>query len=267
MKFIDIHTHIFPEKIASRTLKHLADIIHITPYTNGIKEGLETSSQEAGIDLSIIQPVVTKVEQFESINKFALNFREKPLLSFGGIHPADEDYKERLKYLKSLGFKGIKIHPDYQEIYFDDIRVKRLVAYANELGLVVLTHAGIDPLCPDDVHCKPKMIHNFLRDVKPDKLILAHMGCGSGEDMKYLEEYIIGEDVYLDTAYVLRKIPKERLIAAFKNHNSNKILFGTDSPWSSQKEDVDYLKNLEIEDDLKNKIAWKNAAELLQLNI
>ena len=267
MKIIDMHTHIFPEKIAAKTLAHLSSIIQLEPYTNGMKEGLIQSSEDAGITLSVVQPVVTKVEQFDSINRFAMTLQEGPLLSFGGIHPADETYKERLRYLKDSGLKGIKIHPDYQDIYFDDIRVKRLVSYANEIGLIVLTHAGIDPLCPDDIHCKPKMIHKFLKEVQPEKLILAHMGVGSGEDMKYLEEYIIGQDVYLDTAYVLRKIPEERLKKAFKMHDSNKILFATDSPWSSQKEDADYLRNLKIDPELKEKIAWKNAADLLAINI
>ncbi len=265
MKLIDMHTHIFPEKIAAKTLAHLGGIIQYTPSTNGLKDGLIKSQQEAGIDLSVVLPVVTRIEQFDSVNKFALTMQEGPLLSLGGIHPADEKYKERLRFLKNEGLKGFKLHPDYQEMYFDDIRMKRLISYASELDLIVVTHAGIDPLSPDDVHCKPKMIHDFVREVQPTKLVLAHMGVGSGLDVKYLEDCIIGENVYLDTAYMLQKIPKEEVIYAFTHHDSDKLMFGTDCPWSSQKEDAEYFMSIEIDPELKEKIAWKNAAKLLEI--
>ena len=40
---------------------------------------------------------------------------------------------KRLKELKHMGFKGIKLHPDYQETFIDDIRYKRIISYASEL--------------------------------------------------------------------------------------------------------------------------------------
>ena len=39
-----------------------------------------------------------------------------------------------------------------------------------------MVHAGVDPKCPEDVHCTPKMARKVLDDVKPEKLVLAHMG-------------------------------------------------------------------------------------------
>ena len=38
--------------------------------------------------------------------------------------------------------KGIKLHPDYQDTYFNDIRYKRIISYATELGLIISVHAG-----------------------------------------------------------------------------------------------------------------------------
>lgn len=261
---IDIHTHIFPEKIAAKTLELLSGRIHIAPYTNGMADGLAASAKAAGIDLSVILPVVTKPSQFESINQFASKFREGPLYSFGGIHPASETYKEQIRQLKEMGFIGIKLHPDYQEMYFNDIRMKRLIDYASEQGMIIVTHAGNDPLSPEDIHCTPKMAREVIREVQPQKLVLAHMGGNALVDE--IEEYLIGEEVYLDTAYVLRKIPKERMIRMCRNHSCDKILFATDSPWSDQKADVDYLKTMNFTESEKEMIFGKNAAKLLQIN-
>ena len=51
-----------------------------------------------------------------------MRFMEGKIISFGGIHPDNEDYKEKLCWIKEQGFKGIKLHPDYQDTYFNDIR-------------------------------------------------------------------------------------------------------------------------------------------------
>lgn len=260
---IDMHTHIFPEKIAAKTIDTLAKTFHSDPFTKGTADSLIQSASDAGVDLSVILPVVTKPSQFESINRFAEQFRSKPLYSFGGIHPESEQYREELRNLKERGFIGIKLHPDYQHMYFNDIRMKRVIDYASELGFVIVTHAGHDPLSPDDIHCTPQMAWEVIREVQPDKLVLAHMGGSTLWDE--VEEYILSENVYLDTAYVLRLIPQERLLKMFKSHSYDKIMFATDSPWSDQKEDVTYLQSLPITEEQREKIAWKNAAKLLRL--
>jgi len=69
---IDFHTHIFPEKIVKKTLAILEANCETVPYTDGTAAGLQTSSEEAGIDCSVILPVATKPEQFDSINRFAI---------------------------------------------------------------------------------------------------------------------------------------------------------------------------------------------------
>ena len=51
---IDMHTHIFPEKIAERTLDTLAKTFHSDPFTKGTADSLAESAEKAGIDLSVI---------------------------------------------------------------------------------------------------------------------------------------------------------------------------------------------------------------------
>ena len=81
---------------------------------------------------------MTKVSQVASINRFASAYTEGPVISFGGIHPECENYKEILKEIKNLGLKGIKLHPDYQDMYFDNIRYERIIDAASELGLITV---------------------------------------------------------------------------------------------------------------------------------
>lgn len=265
---IDFHTHIFPEKIADRTIAHLSAICHaepyIAPYTNGKEEGLLKSMELAELECSVVLPVATAPSQFRSINEYAANFQEGKLISFGGIHPESSDYKNELKYIKSLGIKGIKLHPDYQETYFNDISYKRIISYASELGLMIAVHAGLDPKSPKDIHCTPEMAAEVISEVEPQQMILAHMG--GNEMWDDVERCLIGKNVYLDTAVVLDKMQPEQFVRMVRNHGADKILFATDSPWAGQKEYVDYFLSLSMTEEEQKNILYDNAKRLLNLN-
>ncbi len=263
---IDFHTHIFPDAIATRTISSLEEKAGITAATDGTLKGLLASMESAKVDLSVILPVVTKPSQFESINTFAKSVNEQyegKLISFGGIHPDSEDYKAELKSIKDMGLKGVKIHPDYQGVMIDDIRYKRIISYATELDLIIVTHAGIDIGIPEPVHCPPDKMKQVLREVKPEKMVLAHYG--GWKQWEEVYEYIAGEDVYLDTAFSFDYIEDELFIKILQKHGSDKILFATDSPWSNVAKGIKKVRELPVDEDIKSEILYDNAAKLLQI--
>jgi len=261
---IDFHTHIFPDKIAAKTIEHLENVGGITAATDGTLSGLLSSMERCGVDLSVILPVATKPSQFESIQNFAKSVNEQypgKLLSFGGIHPDCEDYKKELDTIKEMGFKGIKIHPDYQGVMIDDLRFMRIIEYASELGLIILTHAGIDIGLPDPVHCPPKKMRKVLDKIKPEKMVLAHLGGWSQWEEVY--EHLAGEDVFLDTAFIYDYISKEQFLKILEKHGSDKILFATDSPWSDMTKGMEWMKGLSLPQSVEEDILSGNAKRLL----
>ena len=272
---IDFHTHIFPDKIAAKTIESLGAIAGVRAATNGTLNGLLSSMEVSGIEKSVIMPVCTKPEQFETINNFAKKINDTyngKLISFGGIHPDCENPKEKLKYIKSLGISGIKIHPDYQSVMIDDMRFMRIIEYANEEGLMILTHAGIDIGLPQPVHCPPEKMRKVLDTLTPKKMILAHMG--GWKQWEEVYEYLAGENVYLDTAFMFGVwdnevedrdyIGREMFLKLVKKHGADKILFATDSPWSNAAKGIEYIRGLPMDEKDKKLILGENAANLLK---
>lgn len=263
---IDFHTHIFPDKIAARTIEALEAKAGVTASADGTLNGLITSMEDAKVDMSVILPVVTKPSQFETINTYAAwvndNYPGK-LLSFGGIHPDTEDYKKELDHIKDLGLKGIKIHPDYQGVMIDDVRYMNIIEYADALDLIIITHAGVDIGLPDPVHCPPDKMRKVIDKIHPRKMVVAHYGGWNQWEEVY--EYLAGENLYLDTAFTFDYIKEDMFYKIMDKHGYDKILFATDCPWSSQKKDVDALKNLALEVNIKEAIFYKNAEKLLNL--
>lgn len=263
---IDFHTHIFPDKIAARSIEQLQIASGVTASTDGTLQGLLDSMDKNGVDLSVILPVVTKPLQFDSVNTFAAKVNELyngKLISFGGIHPDSEDFKAELDRIKELGLPGIKIHPDYQGVMIDDKRYIDIIRYADELGLIVLVHAGIDIGLPQPVHCPPDKMKYVIDTIKPSKLVLAHMG--GWKQWKEVYELLAGEDVFFDTSFTFDYIDEDMFLDLLHKHGCNKILFATDSPWSDSKYTADKINKLPITDEEKEAIMYRNACKLLKL--
>lgn len=271
---IDFHTHTFPASIAPKAIQSLSATAHLTACTDGTDAGLTQSMEEAGIQYSVLLPVATKPSQVTGINELALKINETSetsgFISFGGMHPECENYKEVLKTLAKNGVKGIKIHPVFQKTNLDDEKYLHIIDEACNQGLYTVTHAGMDIGFPGDTKAStPKTIH-MLDTVKPDKMILAHMGGWDEWDMVTSE--ILGRNVYLDTAFSVnlpsmtynRLMDKDQFTKMIKQHGADKILFGTDSPWSDQKESIQLIQELNLSSEEKNLILYKNACNILQ---
>lgn len=283
---IDFHTHTFPDELAGKVIPMIAEKASIRYYTKATNASLLSSMERAGVDMSVVLPVVTKPAQYATVNETAKHINETyypRLLPFGGIHPDNENYREILKDLKSAGIKGIKLHPLYQGVAIDDIRSLRVIETACELGMIVVIHAGRDLSFPGDL-VSPERISRMLDEIHPDKMVLAHMGSYAQWDKVY--DILCGRGAYLDTSFSLHPArpmtdsEKDRelldanpiLVPAltpelFKKmvvkNGADRILFASDSPWCDQKETFELVDACLDEKD-KNAVFYENALKLLR---
>lgn len=266
---IDFHTHVFPDNMAKRVVDNMAVATGIMPYLDGTVGALTDSMAKAGIDISILLPVLTKPSQFKTVNNYELSIAHKydngaKLVAFGGVHPDSPTLRDDIREIRRMGMKGIKLHPDYQQIDFDDPRNIRAVDYASEEGLITVVHAGLDMAFARHVHCTPPMAVNLLKEISPEKLVLAHMGGLYYFDE--VEEMLIDKDVYFDTAYYIGKTNPRQITRIMRNHGIDKILFATDSPWGDQTKNVELFDTFELNDEELKKVFYQNALKLLGVN-
>ena len=265
---IDFHTHIFPDAIAPQTIDFLEKQENTKAFSDGTLEGLKSSMAMSGVDYSVVLPVVTKKEQFATINDFAAKISEEEgIFSFGGIHPDEEKVEERLDEICRLGLPGIKLHPDYQKTYADDEKYVRIVSGAIERGLHVVFHAGVDVGFPSPVYCTPERAVALLDrlpgyETAEGRLIFAHTGGYLLWDQ--VEELLVGRPIYFDLSFSLSKIEDTQLMRIIENHGCDRVLFATDSPWDSQKQDVEVFSRLALSQEEKDHILYENAQQLLK---
>jgi len=261
---IDFHTHIFPQHLAERSIQLLSNAAKLTPSTDGTLEDLRKTSTEAGIDICVVQNIATNPKQTTNVNNFAISqLDEEGIIPFGSIHPDYEGWLEELKRLKTAGIKGIKFHPDYQVFFVDEKRMYPIYEAIRDLGLILLFHSGLDIGLPGDIHCTPERVAKILVEVPGQRLVAAHFGANEmwGDVLRLLA----GKDVYIDTSFAARRMDKDLLLKIVDKHGSEKILFGTDSPWSDAKLDVEFFKNLPINDEERENIFSRSAQKLLNI--
>lgn len=270
---IDIHTHTYPDKIAAKTVAKLKEVAGIAAHGEGTVDDLSEKAGEAGVDYSLVLPVATNVHQVATINEAAFKINlaasRKGVLSFGAIHPDSPDHKKILRGIASLGLQGIKLHPDYQGTFFNDIRYKRIVETATELGLYIVVHAGVDIGLPDPVHTTPDMVKEVVRDTGTDKLILAHMGGWRMWDE--VADKLVGERVRIDTSFsttavdVAGMLDEARFVEMVRAFGADRVLFGTDWPWASIRRSLKWIEHSPLRKEEKELILGKNAMTLLKL--
>lgn len=262
---IDFHTHTFPARIAGRAIAGMEKAARMKAYLDGTPEALISSMERAGVDLSVSLPVATHPGQPHKLNLAAIEANKKggPILYFGAAHPEDPNWKEELRFAAYHGLKGIKLHPMYQAVNFDDIRTLRLVGTAAELGLIVVVHAGEDIGIPGKARCTPENALYVQQKTGIDTLVLAHMG--GWMLWERVLKVLVGAPIYLDTSFSFGKAnphpeyirrddelqlgDSDLLKQILLNHPKKCLLFGSDSPWGEPAIDLAILKGLNLEED------------------
>lgn len=265
---IDFHSHIFPDRIAQGALKSLSDSIvkyqgvRYPHYTDGTLNGILKSMDQNGVDISVILPIATKPTQTDSIISFAKSIQGERIASFASLHPEQEDWQSILEGVAEFGFKGIKLHPEYQSFYIDSKRSLEILRKCEELGLYVTLHTGFDYGMPPPAHCQPDRLKRALEYVSGKYIIAAHLGAFANWDE--VEKHLVGTDINFDTAFISKFISPEQCKRIILNHGADKILFGSDSPWQEPKRERDFILSLGLSKEYEDKIFYKNALKILK---
>ncbi len=260
---IDFHTHIFPDALAPRAYASLTANAKglYTPSHDLTKDGLLAFMEKSGVDKSVVLPVLTKREQVYKTNEWACSLRSDKIIPFGGIYPS-EHYKEDIDFVCSLGLKGIKLHAEYQHFICDDTEMLRVYDYAFSKGLIIVQHAGFDPIGGDVLNTSPVRFANVAKEMRGGIMVCAHLGGQS--QWADVEKYLAGSNLYLDTSMGTEYYGKEQFARILAKHGADKILFGSDSPWSDAGKEIANLKTV-LSRDEQEKIFHSNAERILGL--
>ena len=260
---IDFHTHAFPEKIAEKAMTNLSFASGgLIPQTNGTIDSLKELMKKDGVDKSVALAIATNEKQQTAVNDFITSCECDEIIPFGSVFPFAENALEELERIKALGLKGIKLHPEYQQFFADDEKMKPLYKKISDLGLIVLFHAGEDIGYPAPYHATPERLRKAAKWID-SPMVCAHWGsAGLGEEVI---KYLCDIPVYFDTAFGYGTMPKDRALRILDKKGVDKMLFGSDCPWHAPSWEISMIETLGLSESEKEKIYHKNAEMLLNI--
>ncbi|MBN1556660.1 MAG: amidohydrolase family protein [Lentisphaerae bacterium] len=260
---IDFHTHAFPDGLAERAMRTLlAETEAVTAYLDGTVGALLDSMDRAGIARSVVCSIATRPEQFENIFEWSRQIASDRIVPFPSVHPADPERGERLRRVREAGFRGIKLHPYYQDFVLNEDRLLPLYEQAAELGLIVVMHTGYDVAFPrDQRRADPAKTMDVVRRVPSLKLVTTHLG--AWEDWDDVIALMLGQPVYMGLSYALDCMPREQARRMLLRHPATHLLFGSDSPWKDQAETLRLVRAMELGPEREAALLSGNASRLL----
>ena len=261
---IDFHTHAFPEKIAGRAVAKLAhDSGGLNPQTDGTLDSLKEQMARDGVALSVVHSIATNPRQQTNVNNFAIEINQDPsIVAFGSIHPDAPDALDELERIHAAGLKGVKLHPEYQQFYVNDERMKPIYKKISQLGLITMFHAGHDIGFHPPYHCMPEHLSAALKWLDAP-VVAAHWG-GMGCTQAVLDR-LCGENLYFDLSFGYGVIPKKQAQLIVEKHTPDRLLFGSDLPWHRPQWEKRLLDTLELSQADREKICCGNARRLLNI--
>jgi len=257
---IDFHAHVYPDDVANKLIPKMEAVYGVKRRHDATLKALLESIDNGGVDHVVVLPVANKPEHAQ-LNAWYAKLKEtsQKIVPFGSLHP--ENDPDELDSFPSLGLKGIKFQPNAQLFYPDERRMFKFYQKALELDLIVVFHAGDEEGGVKGEYSQPESFVEVLQSFPELKIILPHLGGFRTWDKLDL---VLGyKNVFYDTAHLPGNIDDQLFLDLVDRIGIEKIVFGTDFPWSDHKEDADFIKRL-----LGNKaqkIFWDNPKRLLGL--
>ena len=264
MAVVDVHVHIYPDKISERATQSIGRFYNIEmDAQDGSVAQLGDSLAGSPITHCVVCSVAVKPQTVESINDFiAEQVATHPnYLGFMAMHQDYPDPEAEIERAVGLGLCGIKLHPDTQAVDMDDPRLMRVYEIAEARGLPLTIHCGDYRYDYSHPRRLKRILHEFPRLV----VNAAHFGGWSIQD--WALEYLEDERCFLDMSSSMHSLGPRRTRELVYAYGCDRILFGSDFPmW----EPADELKRFcaagfapaELE-----AMCWHNAERFLDREI
>lgn len=261
---IDCHCHIYPQKIVQKAVEGIGKFYNLQMHTDGTLATLLDQSKSAGVTHSVIFSVATKPTQTRAINQFIadeVSLMPNRFTGLGTLHPDSQDVQADVEHIIELGLKGVKLHPDIQQIAVDDVRCKKIYKLI-EGKLPLLLHTGDKRYN----YSNPQNVIPILQEFPNLTVIGAHFG-GYSIWQQACEQLCKYKNFYVDCSSSLAFMSAEQAKQLIQKYGADHVLFATDYPMWTISEEVERFNKIDLTEQQKQLILYKNACKMFGISV
>jgi predicted TIM-barrel fold metal-dependent hydrolase len=206
-------------------------------------------AQAATVDKSIVLGFKSRYLRAEVPNKYVaeyVNRYPQKLIGFAGIDPTERGAVDEVRSAKiDLHLRGITISPANQDFHPSDSRAMRVYEEAEKLGMPILIHPH-GPMTEQSKleYSRPYLFDDVARTFPNARIVIAQLG------QPWVDETIVmlgkHPNVFADVSGLLRRPWQayNALVSAYQYQVIDKLLFGSDFPYTSATECIESLYSI-----------------------
>lgn len=258
---VDCHTHIWqsPDQLgqfesggaAQRARKRPARVSAERSAWRGLPAADPEHhwAQSGTVDKSIVLGFKSRYLHAEIPNRFVSEYVRKfpqKLIGFAGIDPTEEGAVEEVHAARhELRLQGLTVSPPNQDFHPADSRAMDVYAAAEQLGMPILFHpSGQFSERSKLEFGRPYLLDEVARSFPKLRIVIAQMG------QPWMDETIImlgkHANVYADVSGLLSRTWQayNAFVSAHQHGIIDKLLFGSDFPYTSATECIEALYSI-----------------------
>jgi predicted TIM-barrel fold metal-dependent hydrolase len=247
---VDCHSHVqlYPEHLTDTYVAEAARVKPNEPVNVNSAPADHWAAMEP-VDRVIVFGLRAKHTGLLIPNDFVADYvKQHPqkLIGFASVDPNEADYLDELtRATDRLGLRGLKLGPIYQNYHPLDERMLPVYAYCEQKELPILIHQGTTFPRMGPLKYAPSVLLEDIAFQYPNlKMIIAHMGHPwIGETVALIRKQ---PNFYADISALFYRPWQfyNAVMAAVEYAASDKLLFGSDYPFTTPRQTIDSLRNI-----------------------
>jgi predicted TIM-barrel fold metal-dependent hydrolase len=206
-------------------------------------------SQANSVDKSIVLGFKSRYLSAEIPNRYVADYCKRSpekLIGFAGIDPTERTAVAELKLAREeLKLRGVTFSPANQDFHPNDTRAMRVYAEAEQLGMPILFHPGGQFTEASKLeYARPYLLDEVARNFPRLRLVIAQLG------QPWVDETIVmlgkHSNVFADVSGLLSRPWQayNALVTAYQYGVIDKLLFGSDFPYTNAADCIETLYSL-----------------------
>jgi predicted TIM-barrel fold metal-dependent hydrolase len=206
-------------------------------------------AQTSVVDKSIVLAFKSKYLHAEVPNRYVAEYVNKfpqKLIGFAGIDPTERSALDEMRACRqNLQLRGITLSPANQDFHPTDSRAMRIYGEAERLGMPILVHSVGQCTAESKLeYARPYLMDEVARTFPNLRLVIAQLG------QPWIDETICmlakHPNVYADVSGLLARPWQayNALVLAHQHQVIDKLLFGSDFPYTSVTDCIEALYSI-----------------------
>ena len=220
---------------------------------------LNVMMQQNHLDKVVVRPLKPVDHDYDRANQLVARLQETDarVAALGRVNPWESKAPEQVrKAIRQYGLKGIHLHPWEENFSINSNVVYDVMDAVAELNVPVYINAGYP------IVSEPLQILELMQLYPQVTAITTHACQLDISGLSFDDALIVAEarNIKFDISGVYRRDFLELLINKTGEDN---VLFGSCAPYMDIELEIERIKAVQIADEIKEKIFYKNIMELL----